>query len=1000
MQTSATMTVHWKILNKIKMMHAPKLIALIAYRLGKAYWLALFVLGLCLSGAAQADSGLQGRQSDAVPKAEREKPGVPMLTPLQRKEFNSEQREIGVLTLANENQAVQQHWLWLVLCSSIAMLAACLFFLHRLRHFNRMLDAANRQLLRTQSEQQAILKAIPGSLFELDQHGKNINVWAHGYGFPAVQKVLLPGHAIDEVLAPDAAEVVMSAIREAGENGHASGHVLHLKLPAGESWFELSTAKMPGVDSSASHFLMLFRDITERKKIEELLALKSYALDHVRESVYLMNEKANFCYVNDEACRASGYSREELLGMGLADIDPGAMDNFARVWRTLQSGELPPTINRNHRTKDGRFFPVEINPNYFEYRGQGYNLALVRDITERMTHMQTLRRWQDVFEHAEWGVVVGSADGRSFELMNPAYARMHGYTVDELMAMSPAEIFAPQYREDFREQVRIANDKGHHSFESWQLRKDGTIFPTFCDVTTKRGADGQVMHRIVNVQDITERKQIDQVLRINKQLLADSQRLARIGSWDWVLAAGAIRWSEETYRIFGVAPDSFVPTAESFLDMVHPEDRPAMQERMRATLAKGKFDAMEYRAIRPDGSVRILEGYANLECAADGTPFRMVGTVQDITERKGIEEQMKRLSAIIEAAPDFVGFADARDTRMLYINRSGREMIGVGEHDDVSQFKIFDFHPEWASRNLRNETIPSAMRDGFWTGESSFLNRVDGREIPVIMSAMVHKSASGDVEIFSTISRDVTERKHFEQQQRAFSTHLQNSREEEKSKIAREIHDELGGILSALKIDTYWLERNYLTETLMESGSRPGAENRAGSALTRILSMSASISKAIEFVRHIINDLRPSILDDLGLRAALEWQAAQFSMRTGIECRVFGAENKRFEDGLDKAVALNLFRIAQEALTNVSRHSGASRVEMELYCDSENAVLSIRDNGHGLQKEGAVDSHGIRGMFERAESSGGKVSLSSTKDGLSLTVRLPILAQAETRQES
>src|SRR5574340_149182 len=208
--------------------------------------------------------------------------------------------------------------------------------------------------------------------------------------------------------------------------------------------------------------------------------------------------------------------------------------------------------------------------------------------------------------------------------------------------------------------------------------------------------------------------------------------------------------------------------------------------------------------------------------------------------------------------------------------------------------------------------------------------------------------------------QDITERKHVECKLRNLAAHLQTVREEEKTNIAREIHDDLGGTLTALKMEVYWLAGE-LT-----------ANGEATPLLEHIESMSQLIDNATNVTRRIITGLRPSILDDLGLLAALEWHAAQFQKRTGIECQVNCVADEGGENRVDRTKSINLFRIFQEALTNVSRHSGASRVEVEFHPSDEEIFLSISDNGVGMPEIHVVspNSHGMLGMAERVDQLG------------------------------
>jgi signal transduction histidine kinase len=229
--------------------------------------------------------------------------------------------------------------------------------------------------------------------------------------------------------------------------------------------------------------------------------------------------------------------------------------------------------------------------------------------------------------------------------------------------------------------------------------------------------------------------------------------------------------------------------------------------------------------------------------------------------------------------------------------------------------------------------------------------------------------------------QDITERKRKEQDLRELSVHLQNVREEEKASIAREVHDELGSTVAAIKMDAYWLSRKLAqmkgTELLRE----------------RAKSMVEMLDTVVKASRRIITNLHPTVLDEIGLSATVEWYCADFQKRTGIECKVVCAEDGDWEAGLGKTLSINLFRILQEALTNVVRHSCASRVIVELSHVGEAIILSVNDNGGGLPEGHTIapTSYGMRGMRERIGLLGGKIGFDSpTGGGLCVMVELSL----------
>jgi signal transduction histidine kinase len=213
-------------------------------------------------------------------------------------------------------------------------------------------------------------------------------------------------------------------------------------------------------------------------------------------------------------------------------------------------------------------------------------------------------------------------------------------------------------------------------------------------------------------------------------------------------------------------------------------------------------------------------------------------------------------------------------------------------------------------------------------------------------------------------------------QLRNLTGHLQSVREEERARIARDIHDELGQLMTALKIDLTWLN------------SRPHKDQEAFPE--KIKAMIELIETGNKTIQRISSELRPSMLDDLGLAAAIEWQAGEFQKRTGIECEV-----KMIPEDLvlDKELATNIFRIFQEAITNVVRHADATRVEVNLKADSSDIELVIKDNGKGISQEqiSSPYSFGLVSMRERVFPWNGRVEISGKENkGTTLKVNIPI----------
>jgi hypothetical protein len=220
-----------------------------------------------------------------------------------------------------------------------------------------------------------------------------------------------------------------------------------------------------------------------------------------------------FKRVNPAFTRVLGYAEADLLAQPFLDL-VHEDDRAATLAEMEKLSTGAPTLHfeNRYRCQDGSY--KWLGWTSFPVPEEGRLYAVARDITEQRRIEEELRRWKHMVEHAGWGVVAGSADGKAIVSMNPEFGRMHGYTVEELAGRSIADLFAPgPARAELPDRIRAVHEKGHHMFESEHVRKDGSIFPVLVDATVVRDERGRVLYRIVNVQDITERKRDEEALR-------------------------------------------------------------------------------------------------------------------------------------------------------------------------------------------------------------------------------------------------------------------------------------------------------------------------------------------------------------------------------------------------------------------------------------------------------------------------------------------------------
>ena len=359
-------------------------------------------------------------------------------------------------------------------------------------------------------------------------------------------------------------------------------------------------------------------------------------------------------------------------------------------------------------------------------------------------------------------------------------------------------------------------------------------------------------------------------------------------------------------------------------------------------------------------------------------------------KRRGAQEALReseaRFKTIFEYSPVAIFVTDL-ESMVIDANPAACQLHGSKRDELVGQ-SVLGLFPQQEKRN--GEGDGPKLRRTRWSSTQSFAARKQGEAIPIAVTASRIEYAGRDAVLLHV--RDISEQKRAEaqlrnsrEQLRALSRRMQNAREKERRRIAREVHDEVGQALTGLKMDVAWLGKQ-----LVEQGDADWNPK----FLSKIESMSGVIEATMHVVRKIATELRPSVLDALGLVPTIEWQGQEFQNRTGIRCSVrVAAAGLKTKPEISTAI----FRILQEILGNVARHAKASAVKIDVKEKPPSLILEVRDNGRGIKdlEICAPDSLGLLGIRERALAFGGEVKIrGAAGKGTTITVYVPRAAEA------
>lgn len=346
------------------------------------------------------------------------------------------------------------------------------------------------------------------------------------------------------------------------------------------------------------------------------------------------------------------------------------------------------------------------------------------------------------------------ADG-VYTYVSPKIRDLLGYMPEEVIGRTPFDLMAPAEAERVRMMFNAiaASRQAGFGIENVNRHKDGRVVVLETNAVPIFGARGDLLGYRGMDRDITARKEVETALRQSQDNLAEAQRIAALGSWDWDIAKGILRWSDGIYRIFGLSREDFGATYEAFLEIVHPDDRTRIRQAVNETLEHGRPYVMEHRIIRPDGSERVVQERGEVSRGPDGSPLRMVGTVQDVTEQREAELRLHQAAKVFENTSEGVMITDA-EQRIIAVNQAFTRITGYAEDEVIRR------EPKLLQSGRHDDAYYRQMWDaiqsrGRWQGEI-WNRRKDGVDYPEWLNISVVRDDAGAVINYIGVFSDIS----------------------------------------------------------------------------------------------------------------------------------------------------------------------------------------------------------------------------------------------------
>lgn len=761
-----------------------------------------------------------------------------------------------------------------------------------------------------------------------------------------------------------------SVTRE-GDGVRADGSIFHVRVCAGV---------IPGMNRS----IVMIENVTELSQAQQQLQRANEQLQNIFDNsadiIFEVDAQGRYTLGNPAVKTITGYDVQEMIGRSLFElVAPEYHEAFRlRMKRRLAGLPVEQPFQYEVIAKDGRRVTVEMVTSDVLRDGRLVAIqGVVRDVTQRLAMEQVIheneKRYRQVVEHMNDGIWIIDPQGLT-TYVNDQMAAMLGYSVQEMMGRPVFDFMDEAGRKICLEKLdmRRAGVKERHDFEF--ICKAGRRIHTSLGTSPIMDEQGNFAGAVAVVEDVTSARQTQLALARSEEryrgvVESQAELVVRVDP------QGRFTFVNDAYcRTFGKARDELL--GQSFAPLVHPDDLPAAMEAMAKLSDPPHRVIVQQRAMTAGGWRWIeWEDYAIRDGAGNIIEVQAVG--RDITRRKVALEELKkseqRYRAIVEDQTELI-CRFTREGKLTFANQACMSYFNIQPPPPEGGACFCKFAIE-SERGMCHAALAAiSQQDPFRNVEHRAYRTGQIRWLQWTYRALY--DGLGRFVEFQAVGRDITSRQLAQEALQALHAQLMTAREDERKRLARELHDSLGQQMIAMSY------------SILSAVSQPEPDAAQRAARNEQLqAISDRCTQMVQDIRGICHGLYPPTLESLGLPGSLRQIAADFRGHADVSVEVAAAiADRRYKEEIEIA----LFRVSQEAVCNAIRHGQASVIVLELSQQDGRLVLAVQDNGRGFDTAAVSAGLGLQTMRERAKAIGGRLDLASTPGRTRVIVTVPL----------